>query len=228
MEKKICTKCKLNKELDKFRYRKDKGRNISICKECEFEYNKKWFKKNPENRKKYNSSYYIENSEKVKKQTKNYILNNEEKVKIARKKHYEKNQDKIKNKRKEYYKSNKEKVLLCNSNYVKKRTKEDVIFKLICNVRGRMSAYINKNTIHKNNSTFNIVGTTPLELKEYLEKKFQDGMSWENYGTYGWHIDHIVPISMAKTEEELYKLCHYTNLQPLWREENLLKSDKLQ
>jgi hypothetical protein len=96
MEKKICTKCKLNKELDKFRYRKDKGRNISICKECEFEYNKKWFKKNPENRKKYNSSYYVENSEKVKKQTKNYILNNEEKVKIARKKHYQKNQDKIK------------------------------------------------------------------------------------------------------------------------------------
>jgi hypothetical protein len=228
MEKKICTKCKLNKELDKFRYRKDKGRNISFCKECEYNDNREWYKKNPDKVKKYNSSYYVENSEVVKKQTKNYILNNQEKVKIARKKHYEKNQDEIKNKRKEYYDSNKEKVLLCNSNYVKKRIKGDVIFKLIINVRSRMSAYVNKNKIHKNNNTFNIVGITPIELKEYLEKKFQDGMCWENYGTYGWHIDHIVPLSIAKTEEELYKLCHYTNLQPLWREENLLKGNKLQ
>lgn len=49
-------------------------------------------------------------------------------------------------------------------------------------------------------------------------------MTWENHSLKGWHIDHIKPLNLAKTEEELYKLCHYTNLQPMWAEENLKKS----
>jgi hypothetical protein len=49
-------------------------------------------------------------------------------------------------------------------------------------------------------------------------------MSWNNQGS--WHIDHIVPLSSAQTEEEIYKLCHFTNLQPLWAEDNLRKGDK--
>jgi hypothetical protein len=52
-------------------------------------------------------------------------------------------------------------------------------------------------------------------------------MSWDNYGFYGWHIDHVIPLSSAKTEEEVYKLCHYTNLQPLWAEDNLKKGSKI-
>ena len=52
-------------------------------------------------------------------------------------------------------------------------------------------------------------------------------MSWETHSLYGWHIDHIIPLSSAKTEEEIYQLCHYTNLQPLWAEDNLKKGDKL-
>jgi hypothetical protein len=50
-------------------------------------------------------------------------------------------------------------------------------------------------------------------------------MSWENRDE--WHIDHIIPLSSANSEEELYKLCHYTNLQPLWAEENIKKSNKI-
>jgi hypothetical protein len=52
-------------------------------------------------------------------------------------------------------------------------------------------------------------------------------MNWDNYGVYGWHIDHIIPLTTAKDEFEIYKLCHYTNLQPLWSEENLSKGGKL-
>ena len=81
--------------------------------------------------------------------------------------------------------------------------------------------------IVKNNKTFDIVGCTPQYLKEYLENKFTEGMSWVNHSQYGWHIDHIIPLSSAKTEDELYKLCHYTNLQPLWAEDNLKKSNKI-
>ena len=52
-------------------------------------------------------------------------------------------------------------------------------------------------------------------------------MSWENYGKDGWHIDHKIPLSSAKTDREIYELCHYTNLQPLWAKDNLKKSNKI-
>jgi hypothetical protein len=79
--------------------------------------------------------------------------------------------------------------------------------------------------ITKKNKTFDIVGCNPLQLKEHLEKQFVDGMTWENKGD--WHIDHIIPLSSAKTEDELYKLCHYTNLQPLWAIDNIKKGKKI-
>jgi len=59
----------------------------------------------------------------------------------------------------------------------------------------------------------------------YIEKQFTKGMSWKNHGE--WHIDHIIPLSSAKTEKELYELCHYTNLQPLWKTDNLSKNNKI-
>ena len=59
----------------------------------------------------------------------------------------------------------------------------------------------------------------------HIESRFKDGMTWDNQGE--WHIDHIVPLASATTEEELIKLCHYTNLQPLWAEDNLKKGDKI-
>jgi hypothetical protein len=50
-------------------------------------------------------------------------------------------------------------------------------------------------------------------------------MSWGNYGYYGWHVDHKIPLDSGKTEEEILKLCHYLNLQPLWRNDNQSKSN---
>ena len=74
---------------------------------------------------------------------------------------------------------------------------------------------------NKDTKTSNILGSSFEEIKIYLESKFEAWMNWENYGkyngefNYGWDIDHIEPLSKAKTEEELVKLNHYTNLQPL-------------
>jgi hypothetical protein len=89
----------------------------------------------------------------------------------------------------------------------------------------RMRNQVNRVSKSKRNKTFDIVGCSPYDLKEHLEKQFVSGMTWENRSE--WHIDHIIPLSSAKTEDELYRLCHYTNLQPLWAEENLKKSNKI-
>ena len=105
--------------------------------------------------------------------------------------------------------------------YQKKRKKEDVLFKIISDMRNSVNRYLK----YKSKHTFEIVGCTPEFLKEHLGTQFIDGMSWNNRSE--WHIDHIIPLSSAKTEEEIYKLCHYSNLQPLWAEDNLSKGNKV-
>ena len=149
---------------------------------------------------------------------------------------YRLNFELIKEKSRNYYYDNKEKnhtkILernrlwrKNNPSYTTDRKKTDPAFKLIKNLRSRLSRFINFTYITKRSTTINLVGCLPKELKLFLENKFTDNMSWVNYGE--WHIDHIIPLSTAKTEEDLYKLCHYTNLQPLWAKDNLAKSNKL-
>lgn len=113
-----------------------------------------------------------------------------------------------------------------NPNYTTERKKHDPTFKLIKNVRRRLKRFLDINYTTKRSQTISLLGCSPQFLKEYIEKQFSDGMTWELVGQY-IHIDHIIPLSSAKTEEELYKLCHYSNLQPLWAEENLKKSNKI-
>jgi len=111
--------------------------------------------------------------------------------------------------------------------YRKKRNTQDVSFRLIHNLRCRLSDFLKFRKIKKNNTTINLIGCSPLELKKILESKFTNGMSWENYGYYGWHIDHEIPLSSAKEIEDIYKLFHYTNLQPMWGTDNMKKGKKL-
>ena len=76
----------------------------------------------------------------------------------------------------------------------------------------------------KSKKTVEILGCSFEEFKLYLENKFDKKMNWDNQGSY-WHMDHIKPISLAKTEEEVYELNHYTNFQPLYWKDNLTKSN---
>ena len=81
----------------------------------------------------------------------------------------------------------------------------------------------------KSDSTMNLLGCTIQEAREYLEKQFKEGMTWENHGHETWHIDHIIPCaSFDLTDPEQQKKCfHYTNLQPLWAKENMSKGAKI-
>ena len=75
-----------------------------------------------------------------------------------------------------------------------------------------------------------LIGCSVSKLMKHLEGKFQDGMTWETRGVHGWHVDHIIPCKVFDlTDPEQQKQCfHYTNLQPLWAEDNLKKGDKVE
>lgn len=133
----------------------------------------------------------------------------------------------INKKLKIYREKNNQKINEIRKLWRNNKRKNDVIFKLICNVRCRLYGFLKMRKMKKNNTTFNIVGCTPLFLKKYLENQFTDGMSWDNYGFYGWHIDHKIPLYSGNNEDEIYKLCYYTNLQPLWGDENFKKGKNL-
>jgi hypothetical protein len=79
--------------------------------------------------------------------------------------------------------------------------------------------------MQKKSKTFSMLGCSIEEFWNHLEKQFTDGMTRENYGK--WHIDHIIPLSSAKNQEELERLFHYSNCQPLWAKDNYSKNNKL-
>jgi hypothetical protein len=123
-----------------------------------------------------------------------------------------------------YYHNNKRKIMDKKKVYHKKRRTEEPLFRLQYNLRNRITTAFNRKNIVKGSKTENMLGCDWFFLQKYIQNKFTEGMTWENYGE--WHIDHIKPLALAKTEDELIKLNHYTNLQPLWAEENILKGDK--
>ena len=200
METKICNKCEIEKSIVEFNiYNKLKGYRINTCKLCKNKYLKEYNTNTSELRSKNKKEYREKNSIIVKQQKKNYYNNNKEKIREYKRKW---ETDKRKNN-----------LLFRIKQLVRSR-----IYKFIISTNGKLS---------KTNKTFDIVGCSPEFLKEHLEMNFKEGMTWENYGLYGWHIDHIIPLSSAEDDDEIYKLCHYTNLQPLWAKENLSKGDKI-
>jgi len=232
---KKCKKCEIEKDYNDF------YTNKNVCKKCCNEnskiHQKKWREKNREKiklickeyrknnlekSKQAQKKWYNENSEKQKVYRKKYLEDFPEKVKESWVKYREKNKDKMKKNSKEYAKKNRTKINV----YAVNRRKSSPILRISHNVRGRIRDFLKSKNMKKNNKTFEIIGCTPQQLKDHLEQQFTVGMCWENYGYYGWHIDHIISLDSGETEEEIYKLCHYTNLQPLWWEENLSKSNK--
>jgi hypothetical protein len=148
-----------------------------------------------------------------------YQKNNKKKIKIKKHEYYENNKEKIKLKVNEYNQNHKKE----RNEYINNKLKTDINFKLAHNLRNRL--YIALCGDFKSGSAIKDLGCTIPELKTYLESKFQEGMTWKNWKHNGWHIDHIIPLDSfdLSNREEFLKACHYTNLQPLWAEENWTK-----
>ena len=149
------------------------------------------------------------------------------------KKNYSEWYEKNKEHRKEYLKQwridNIDKWKKLKRDYERNRKARDPLYKLISNFRTAIYQVLKESNVEKNKSYFDILGYTPEELIIHLEKQFKDDMTWDNYGV--WHVDHKLPITsfdiQEMGDEEFMKCWCLDNLQPMWGEENIRKSNKL-
>lgn len=254
---KICIKCGEKKEEVEFnkgrgeckkcmseykkKHAKDNAEKISKYQKqyaidnCEKlkEYQKNYRKDN-ERLKEYKKQYAKDNSERINLYNKERY-NKNEKIRENKEKYREQNKEKSKKYMKEYYSNNKETILLYVYKYKKERKKNDPIYALYLSTSRNIRDFMCRKGYTKTSRTHEILGCSCEEFKLYLELKFETWMTWENKGkyngklNYGWDIDHIIPISSAKTEEDVIKLNHYTNFQPLDSYINrVIKRDSLQ
>lgn len=105
----------------------------------------------------------------------------------------------------------------------KKRRRSDLNYRLTGNLRHRVWLALRGHV--KSDRTLGLIGCSIDDLRDYLESKFSEGMSWDNYGFYGWHVDHIKPCALFDlTQPQEQRQCfHYSNLQPLWAKDNFSK-----
>jgi hypothetical protein len=141
--------------------------------------------------------------------------------------YYKNNTEKRIDYRRHYCKNNKESVLAYKRRYQKQKRIEDPVYKVSMNLRSRMGNIIRGE--RKTKTTESLIGCSFSFVKKHLESQFTEGMSWDNYGIHGWHVDHIIPCASfdLSNPEEQHKCFHYTNLQPLWAQDNLRKADNL-
>lgn len=213
---KICNKCKIEKEIERFgKYKNSKDGLKNTCKECRILEGKKRYEENIN----YFINYRKNKHEIILKRNEDYRKKNSEK----RKEYYRNNEKKEKQYASEYRKKNIEKIRI----YYNNKYKTNDLFRLKNIIRNRINKKIRNLEGKKSKKTVDILGCSIEHLKLHIQSMFTEGMSWENRGVNGWHIDHIIPLSSAKSVDELEKLCHYTNLQPLWSEDNFTKGDKI-
>ena len=215
MEIKLCRKCNIEKNIDDFRLKKDKcGKyyRYSYCKLCE----KKIFSmKRKEYDKKYRENHKEQINKKQRERKNNLSLEEKAKVRMYMQIYMSNWRNKNKNKIKEYYTRD------------NKKRKENQYLHFKDQIRHQILRSFKSKGKLKNKNTEYIVGMKLDELYLYLKKTFKNNYGYEWDGKEKVHIDHIIPLSTANTNEEIIKLCHYNNLQLLKAKDNLHKYNKL-
>lgn len=206
---KQCGKCGKQQSLDKFSKFKSSPDGLTYtCKECVKEYDKKHYEDNKE---------VILQEQKVRASTrrdqkaaydKQWRLIHKQELAVR---------DQL------YFQEHKQEILAKQ----RQRKVNDPKYKLAALLRTRLWTILSNKTLPKKSKLLDYLGCTLPELLYHLEKQFKPGMTWENQGE--WHVDHILPLTPEEpiTEEEMYKRCHFTNLQPLWAIDNIRKGNKL-
>lgn len=165
---------------------------------------------NPQKIKDQWSSYRSKNKEKLLKGARDWRKNNPQKQREACKRWNEANRDAC---RIHQQRARRKAASLGNLWYFKMR------------IRSRVNHAFRSKGCKKSSSTRDMIGCDWATLRSYIESKFLPGMSWENKGL--WEIDHIIPLASAVTEDDVIRLCRWSNLQPLWKVDNRRKGDKM-
>lgn len=201
---------------------------------------RKYHKENPEVNRRSRKKREKEKPDEIRAWRIEYRLKNKDRIKKVRHEKYLRNKERENKQSKEWIKKNKERFAEWRRAYEKKpsvrakinarynkRIKTDVIFRIRRNLKGRIYEYIKIKKGRKQGTMKELLGCDWKFFKSYLEKKFQPGMTWKNYGK--WHIDHIMPLSKfdLSLKSEQLKSCHHTNLQPLWAIDNIKKQNKI-
>jgi len=201
---KECKKCSTIKPLSEFwKDKRLKDERRSYCIECEKKRNQSYFKE-----------YYRKNKEEILLQKKQWRKDNPELAKAKDKEHWEKYGGK--------YPKDKEKT----NARLRERRINDPNYKLSECIRDNVKRIAKKIKTDRDNPSLEHLGCSLEEFRLHIESQWEEGMSWENHGLYGWHIDHIVPLSSFLNSDNPWAANHYTNLQPLWAKDNLSKGAK--
>jgi hypothetical protein len=224
---KTCSACKIEKEESEFHVSsKAKTGLQKQCKECRNFKARQYVKKHKEKYKEHRYKWLSQNRDKD---------NLNKKIRRKRVKGTDKEE-----KRKEYTKEQRQEMYRkrkSNPEWLERKRKKareyernrrkNILYRIENQIRCRTAIAIKGGP--KIGKYEKYIGCTTEELKQYLENKFLPGMTWQNWGRYGWHIDHIIPISSfdLSNENDFLKAFHFTNLQPLWASDNLSKGSKI-
>jgi hypothetical protein len=152
-----------------------------------------------------------------------------ERLKRNHKKWAEENKEHLSKYIKKYRENNVDKIRQIKRDYERNRKASDPLYKLISNFRTAIYQVLKESNVEKNGHYFDVLQYSPEELIVHLENQFKDDMTWENYGV--WHVDHKLPITSFDIQEigdeEFMKCWCLDNLQPMWGEENIRKSNKI-
>lgn len=169
--------------------------------------------------------YYEANRVKVLSQMKEHRIKNKERINQKRRADFPKYAERCK----QYRINNREIINAKTARYCANRRKTDTNYRILSNLRTRILIAIKDSKSNKCTGTTKLLGCTIPELRKHLERQFLPGMSWNNWGLHGWHIDHRIPcacfdLSFPNQQKECF---NYKNLRPMWACDNLKKGTKL-
>ena len=218
---KACTKCGVEKDEDQFKVRKWKGvvaGRCARCKDCDKIEARKWYDKQ-------GHTPHCKQSDEVRRQKARDYYQRTKPIRLQKVKEYRLSDPARKAEQdRKYRKANMAKIIAQR----KAKEETDVNVKLRNRLRSRMHSAVRAVKAKRSGRTFVLTGCNADFLKGYLEARFNEGMTWNNYGTH-WHIDHRIPCAEfdLRDPDQQRQCFHYSNLQPLWKMHNLSKGDTL-
>ncbi len=186
-----------------------------------------WYEANKEYVKECNARYWEENRASIGQQQRQRreVDLVADRHREACREYYQANKESILAYHREYRRSNRERINKMKGAYHHARQKDDPAYAMRKRIAANISGRIRVMGYTKQSKTQEILGCDWLCFKAHIERQFLKGMTWDNRSE--WHIDHIVPISSAKTEEDVIRLNHFTNLRPMWAKDNIAKGNRI-